>query len=593
MAAIRYCLIYFVAIIDIVGSISASSYILPCNRDVFCKGNILDIVQMSKAFGDGKNFVDMPMKDNPDKIVPLLTAKLKTNSTKEQIQQVVRQYFLEPGQELQNHKTPDWTESPSILKKIKDPFLQNFAQEINNRWKILTRIISQDVRKYPQRYSLIYSAKPFVVPGGRFREFYYWDTYWVIQGLLLCDMKDTVKGMLENFIDLVKTYGFIPNGGRIYYANRSQPPFLTLMVLEYWRATNDTAFLRQSLPYLVREYKFWMAHRRINLGPGQGFTKSHILNQYSTPMGYPRPESYWNDAETAEAALLHNISAKRELYSHIASAAESGWDFSSRWFALSGKNAMTLKSMKTRKIVPVGLNSILCKVEMALAEFYGIIGNKTAGFKYSAALNQRKAAVDAVFWNEESSQWLDYDMELQQQRKPFYVSNIYPMWAGCHDKNKTRAASVIKSLKKLGVLNYRAGVPTSLNKTGEQWDFPNAWPPLQEIMEAALRESGASEGRTLAFSLAKKWLETNYIAWKQTGHMYEKYDVNIKGKPGHGGEYNVQVGFGWTNGVVLNFLNRYGMNMTAPVMRGAASTVVVQVNLVLAALSISFMCFCL
>ena len=537
-----------------------ASYFHACNNSVYCQGFILQKVQMSKAFGDAKNFVDMPMRNNQSSILTPLVDELNKSKTAKDIKVVIEKYFSKAGTELTNVKPTDWKENPAVFAKISDVNLREWAKDINNRWKVLTREMKDDVKTKPSRYSLIYSKNPFVVPGGRFREFYYWDTYWVVQGLLLSDMTATVKGMLENFIELVKVYGFVPNGGRIYYLNRSQPPFLSLMVYEYWKKTNDTSFLLQALPYLETEYEFWMKNRVVTVDRSDGFQTSYTLNRYATPMGYPRPESYWNDVETMEKAGLKNESDQKALYAHIASAAESGWDFSSRWFRHTGLHKMTMMSIKTRDIIPVDLNAILCKVESSLKQFYEVAGDGAKQRKYEQAFQRRMKTIDDVFWNENQKQWLDFDTERKQHRIPFYVSNIFPIWAGCYN-NKSHANDAVTSIKKQGVLDYPGGVPTSLANTGEQWDFPNAWPPLQDIMERSLNISGNSD---LAFELAKKWIDTNYLSWKETGHMYEKYDVNIKGKPGHGGEYGVQVGFGWTNGVVLKFLHRYGDRLKAP-----------------------------
>eukprot|EP00112_Aurelia_sp_Birch-Aquarium-sp1_P007091 Seg1774.3 transcript_id=Seg1774.3/GoldUCD/mRNA.D3Y31 product=Trehalase protein_id=Seg1774.3/GoldUCD/D3Y31 len=542
------------------------SFVQACDRDVYCQGYILDKVQMSKAFGDAKTFVDMPMKEDPGHIITPLTVKLTNSKNAKEIKSMVEGYFSKAGTELSNIQPTDWTEDPVVFKQILDPKLREWAKELNRRWKILTRKIKDEVKFNSQRNSLIYSKNPFVVPGGRFREFYYWDTYWVMKGLLLSDMTKTVKGMLENFVELVKVYGFVPNGGRIYYLNRSQPPFLTLMAYEYWQKTNDTAFIVSILPYLEKEYEFWMAQRVVTVNWAHGFKRAHTLNRYSTPMGYPRPESYWNDVETAEKAEFNksSVEERKKLYAHIASAAESGWDFSSRWFAYSGKHAMTMMSIKTRDIIPVDLNSILCKVEKSLQTFNEVAGNKKKAKEHQKQFEQRVVSMSEVFWDDKRKQWLDFDLSSKKRRSHFYVSNISPIWADCYGNNATRAKGAVESIRRQGVLDFVGGVPTSLNNTGEQWDYPNAWPPLQDIMEVSLRKVGKLHGKDLAFELARKWIQTNYLSWKQTGHMYEKYDANIRGKPGHGGEYGVQVGFGWTNGVVLSFLQRYGDRLKAP-----------------------------
>lgn len=177
--------------------------------------------------------------------------------TTEQIERFVWKNFAEKN-ELQFFNLTDWQKSPAILEKIKDPDFRQWASDLNGIWKDLSRKIDDKVRLEPNKHSLIYVANPFIVPGGRFKgrylvkssvlllpngyriyaffslflsiEFYYWDSYWVVKGLLLCGMKQTSKGMINNFLSMVDRYGFVPNGGRIYYLMRSQPPLLIPMV---------------------------------------------------------------------------------------------------------------------------------------------------------------------------------------------------------------------------------------------------------------------------------------------------------------------------------------------------------------------------
>ncbi|ROT69950.1 trehalase 1, partial [Penaeus vannamei] len=133
--------------------------------------------------------------------------------------------------------------SPEFLDKVVDPELEQWGRKLNELWKDLGRKISDDVEQNPDKYSQIFVPNPVIVPGGRFREFYYWDSYWTIDGLLLTGMEETVKGMLENFIQMVNDYGMVPNGGRVYYTRRSQPPYLIPMVKLYMDQTNDLQFL--------------------------------------------------------------------------------------------------------------------------------------------------------------------------------------------------------------------------------------------------------------------------------------------------------------------------------------------------------------
>uniref|UniRef100_A0A8C4YRH0 Trehalase n=1 Tax=Gopherus evgoodei TaxID=1825980 RepID=A0A8C4YRH0_9SAUR len=493
---------------------------------IYCTGDLLKQVQLAKLFSDDKHFVDMPLQESPGAwlwLSPLLSM------------------------------FPSLSSSPQILAKISDQKLQAWASDLNAKWKSLGRKIKDDVRTRPMFYSQIYVPHPVIVPGGRFIEYYYWDSYWVIEGLLLSEMAATAKGMIQNLLYLVERYGHIPNGGRVYYLCRSQPPFLTLMMDAYLAHANDTEFLRENIHLLEVEYEFWQRNRSVSITVGD---RNHTLNYYNVQIGEPRPESYSKDWELASDL---NEDARQELWAELKSAAESGWDFSSRWF-LSWPPPLpaTLKDTKASAVVPVDLNAFLCKTEHLLASFYRILGKEP----FQAALERRLEAVQAVFWNEAAGVWLDFNLLKKQPNPAFYPSNLAPLWTDCFS-DQAAAERAVRYLEGSTVLSYKNGLPTSLFRTGEQWDLPNAWPPLQHMVIAGLAKSSSSRAKEIAFDLAQNWVRTNFALYKKYQAMFEKYNVDGDGKPGTGGEYQVQEGFGWTNGVVLQLLDLYGDRLTS------------------------------
>jgi alpha,alpha-trehalase len=397
--------------------------------------------------------------------------------------------------------------------------------------------------------------KPFIIPGGRFREYYYWDTFWTVEGLLVCEMKNTVRYMIDNFVQLVKNYGFIPNGGRIYYLNRSQPPFLIPIVDLYLAATNDFDFVKGILTSLEAEYDFWNTKRVIEVSVAGTV---HRLNQYAANMNTPRPESYYEDVHTAEGMTGK---AQADLYQDLASGAESGWDFSSRWLKRSSKS---LKSIRTRKIVPVDLNAVLYRNELTLERMYKRAGDAAKAEKFKQLAVKRRLAMEQVFWNERKAAWLDYDLETNSSNLVFYASSVVPLWAGLHHGNVTRDEIVVNALEELKVLDYPGGMPTSLVDSKQQWDFPNSWAPLQYMAQEGMANSANDNIKEIAFQLAQNWILTNYKAWNKTKAMYEKYDARVQDAPGGGGEYGIQIGFGWTNGVALHLLKRYPSRLKLP-----------------------------
>lgn len=224
-----------------------------------------------------------------------------------------------------------------------------------------------------------------IVPGGRFREFYYWDSYWIIRGLLYSEMFDTAKGMLRNFLSVIDRFGYIPNGGRVYYLRRSHPPLLTAMIKSYVEFTNDHDFLLEALPYLEREYAFFEQHymQQVN-----GYTLA--LYGQDLLIG-PRPESYYEDVSVAHQLVGDD---KLRFYDEMNAGAESGMDFTSRWFIKNKTNEGLLIDTKASEIVPVELNAILYSNAKSLAEYHRKLGNDKIAARYQQkADNLNEASV--------------------------------------------------------------------------------------------------------------------------------------------------------------------------------------------------------
>ncbi|KAJ7305359.1 hypothetical protein JRQ81_011293 [Phrynocephalus forsythii] len=541
-------------------------FLPPCDSQIYCTGQLLQQVQEAQLFEDDKHFVDMPLKASPDAVLEQFW--MQVNATpggalpKEQLAAFVDTHFSPPGEELENWVPPDWTASPPLLGRILDEKLRSWAQKLNEKWRQLGRQMKPEVKTSPERHSLIYVPNPLIVPGGRFREYYYWDSFWVLEGLLLSNMTATAEGMIRNFLYLMDKLGHVPNGGRVYYKQRSQPPFLTLMVESYLRHTNSTAFLRESIGRLEAEYRFWQENRSVNVSVGG---KEYVLNRYHVQVGEPRPESYWKDALLAVGLPR---GAQRALWAELHSAAESGWDFSSRWF-LPGPPPLkaTLQDTQPSAVLPVDLNAILCRAEQLLASFYETLGDHVKAKQFQAAHQERALAVRHLFWDEDTGAWFDYNLLRQRPNKAFYPSNLMPLWAEC-GVTPGDAGKVVSYLKGSSALSYTKGLPTSLAHTGQQWDLPNAWAPLQQMTIEGLAKSSSPEAQQLAFTLAQQWVRTNLAVYERFQSMFEKYDVEGDGQPGGGGEYEVQEGFGWTNGVILQLLDRYGEQLTS----AAAST---------------------
>jgi alpha,alpha-trehalase len=400
---------------------------------VYCEGDVLHYVQISGVYNDSKTFVDMPMKADPEDINSAFLNLSNPYDTNE-IRSFLDAYFYEAGSDLDSWVPTDLLESPSFLEKVSKKY-RDWASELNQLWLVLGRQVNESASLYPQRTSFVPRQYPMIVPGGRFRESYYWDSWWIVRGLLVCEMPLTAKYVILNLLDDIKNFGFIPNGGRIYYLDRSQPPLLSEMVVSWldyvgWSSPNGTEFLRTAYPLLQKEYNWWMNeenHHFLELSDPLSPSTLYPLNVYHSNQTTPRPESYLADLETAEVNIdsveWETISpSQAELYRNIRTGAETGWDFSSRWFQpilLSSSSSSTfsssssspdeavyqynLSSIDTTHIVPVDLNSFMYRFELNLANFARHIGNDSMADSYQSAASLRREGINQILWNQSTS----------------------------------------------------------------------------------------------------------------------------------------------------------------------------------------------
>ncbi|XP_050432885.1 trehalase-like isoform X2 [Adelges cooleyi] len=534
-----------------------------CQSQIYCESELMHDVQMSGIYPDSKTFVDKKLKYTESEILEKYY-KLKQYNNNQvpsnaELSKFVDENFVD-GDELEEWVPSDFTENPSIGNRIRDQDYKQWAYSLNHVWKTLARKVKDDVKSHPDKYSLIWVPNGFVIPGGRFRELYYWDTYWIVRGLLLCDMRKTAQGVIDNIISMVNRFGFMPNGSRVYYLNRTQPPMLILMVLAYYQATNDFDYVKSVLPDLESELYFWLENRMYTFKKDG---KTYNMARYYAPSRGPRPESYREDYEIAEK--FNTEEEKDEFYINIKSGAETGWDFSSRWFiTANGSDRGDLFDIHTPEIIPVDLNSILHVNALTLSTWFSQIGDIKRGEKYATIAGEFLKGIQEVLWRNDLGAWFDWDTMNNKSREYFYVSNIVPLWTGSYDMPKKSVASkVLGYLKDQHVIepDYSIkynGTPTSMYPSSQQWDFPNAWPPLQAFIIQGLDRTQQKLAQQEAFKLAEVWLHSNYKGFAEKSMMFEKYDVLASGETGGGGEYTPQTGFGWTNGVVLEFLDRWG-----------------------------------
>ncbi|XP_055856236.1 trehalase-like [Episyrphus balteatus] len=528
--------------------------------DVFCHGELLDTIQMSHLFKDSKTFVDLKLKHLPNETIKNFKEFMRSKNDKPTIDDLkcfVNTNFEPSGKEFSKWTPNDWKNNPKFLNSIKNPSMKQWGKDLNRIWKTLGRKMIDDVHKNPDYYSIIPVSNGVIVPGGRFIEFYYWDSYWIIRGLLYSQMYETARGMLSNFLSMIKRFGFVPNGGRIYYAKRSQPPLLAAMIDSYVDFTNDTNFAIEAVGLLEDEFHFWKKNHTV-------FVNGHALAVYRDSSTGPRPESYREDVKNAEEFPTPEL--KQEFYSNIAAGAESGMDFSSRWFiSKNGTNQGTLKDIKCRSIVPVELNAILYWNAKIIAKFHAMSNNEEKAIEYTLYAEEILEAIEAVLWNKKAGVWFDYDLINKKPRKYFVPTNLAPLWTNAFNiaNSEIISKTVLDYLEKLGLNNHPGGVPNTLVHSGEQWDYPNVWPPMQYILVQGLENLKTTKASKLSKLWGHRWVKSNYEAYRNSNNsMFEKYDSEVFGGHGGGGEYDIQTGFGWTNGVIVEFLTKYGNDIT-------------------------------
>jgi len=495
-------------------------------------GELFHDVQMSGIFPDSKTFVDCIPKKDPKEIVKEYKAIKDNPNLRFSLQLFIENNFFLPA-------------APSALNYIQQE--KDIAMHIKNLWSVLKREPDSTVKGS----SLLPLPHPYIVPGGRFREIYYWDSYFTMLGLKESGETEMIENMVKNFAYLIEKYRHIPNGNRTYYLSRSQPPFFALMV-ELLASIKGNKVYVEFLPALEKEYRFWMdGAEKVNQAGYRRVVKmkdGSILNRYWDDSMEPRQESYKEDVETAEKSARK----KSDIYRNLRAAAESGWDFSSRWF----ENGKDLTSIQTTDIIPVDLNALLYKLEIVIARAKSIAGRESEAIKYRKLAEKRQAAISKYCWSAKFNFYTDYNFRTQRHTSSITPAGMYPfcVFEGKPDYLSLLARKATVTLR--AKLLMAGGVVSSTINTGQQWDAPNGWAPQQWMTIWGLDRCGQ---KALAADIARRWIRLNTDVYRRTGKLMEKYNVVKTDLEAGGGEYPGQDGFGWTNGVLLALINKYGI----------------------------------
>jgi alpha,alpha-trehalase len=511
-------------------------------------GELFDAVQMQQVFADSKTFPDCLPRRSPAKILKDYK-KLKG-----------------PGLDLKKFVADNFL-LPESLPVISTFPQRDIKDHIEQLWPLLLR----KPDSVNPGSSLLPLPFPYLVPGGRFREVYYWDSYFTMLGLKVSGRLDIMENMVNNFAYLIKTYGYIPNGNRTYYLSRSQPPFFSMMVDLLATAKKDPGVYLTYLEVMEKEYLYWMLGDK-GIKPGENSKKVHLtkegyfLNRYLDTRNDPRPESYREDFTLASASVEKQMATMRfasqasadsfarkrrgVIYRHLRSGAESGWDFSSRWLVKSNNPA----SIQTSRIAPVDLNCLLYFTEKLLGEQFSVAGDTLKANAYARWAVERSDAIFKYFFNEELGFFTDYHIGNKKPTARITAAGLFPLYFLDSNLLAGKMAGIEKLVR--NELLAPGGLLTTNLVSGEQWDAPNGWAPLQWMAIIGLERCGKHE---LARDIALRWMKLNTDVYERTGKLMEKYNVVDTKLDAGGGEYPGQDGFGWTNGVLLALFEKFGV----------------------------------
>ena len=424
-------------------------------------GPLFNDVQSAKLFPDQKTFADAV--PNSDPLMILADYRMQKSQASFDLRHFVEINFTLPRDNDQ----------------YVPPKGQTLRQHIDGLWPVLTRS-TVEVEKWD---SLLPLPKPYVVPGGRFREVYYWDSYFTMLGLAESGHWDKVEDMVANFAAEIDRWGHIPNGNRSYYLSRSQPPFFSFMV-ELLASHDGDRALKTWLPQMEKEYRYWMEGADA-LTPGKANKRvvrmedGALLNRYWDDNDTPRPESWLDDVTTAKNNPNRPAT---EIYRDLRSAAASGWDFSSRWM----DNPQQLGTIRTTSILPVDLNALMFHMEKTIARASKAAGDSAKAGQYDALANARQKALEKYLWNDKEGWYADYDLKSHKVRNQLTAAALFPLYvkAASSERAAKVAAAAESRLLKPG------GLTTTTVNSGQQWDAPNGWAPLQWVAVEGLQNYG-------------------------------------------------------------------------------------------------------
>lgn len=486
-------------------------------------GELFDSIMVNNVFEDAKIFLDL-IPDTPT----------------EQTLEFFKTARQKPDFNWQTFINQTFTYPKNISIHFRANRSLSIEDHINSLWSVLERPADSATLG-----SILPIPKPYIAASGQSRELTYGDAYFIMLGLQAAGHVDMVENMVDNFAYLIDTEGYIPSGNRTYWANRSNPPYFACMV-QLLADEKGKDILTKYLPQLEKEYNYWMEGAE-NPAPKNLFILNHVvqidrntLNRYNAKKDNPRPEAYFFDKEIAKTSSR----SYSETYRNIRAAAESNWDFSSRWLEDTNK----INTINTTDIIPVDLNALLYNLEMTISRAKIIEKKYDEASEWEKKASRRREALMRYCWADSKGMFFDFNIQKYKQTGIISAAAAFPLFFKMLSKRD--ADRLVMNIKQNLLLN--GGIATSNFESGQSWDAPFGTAPLQWITIKGFRNYGYEE---LANDIKTRWVNLNINVYKNTGKLLDKYNVKDLNDATLAASYPRQDGYGWTNGVLLKLLS--------------------------------------
>lgn len=440
----------------------------------------------------------------------------------------------------------DFAEIKSTLSKVLS------AEELA---QIELRVLPAEVEQI-EEHGLLYLPHEYVVPGGRFNEMYGWDSYFIVLGLLQDGELTLAKSIIEQLIYQIEHYGTVLNANRTYMLNRSQPPLLTQMVLKLFEYTQDREWLAAVLPEIESYYFYWTVPPHLNQATGLSHYNAlgagpapEVVSSEVDEMGrthYDRIREYYRHFQVEDYDVDLYYDREQDIltdlfYQGDRSMRESGFDPTNRFGPFS---------VDIIHYAPVCLNVFLYQMELDIARIQYLIGHEDSVTFWKHHAQRRLQAIDKFLWDESVGMYFDYNFRTGERRFYEFATTFLPLWSGI--ASESQAQRIVANLSEF---EAPGGLLTSTHVSGNQWDAPFGWAPLQLFAVEGLRRYGYYQE---ADRLACKFIKLVVQEFGKSGTIVEKYDLercsaNVSDEIFFGYSSN-EIGFGWTNGVFLELL---------------------------------------